>query len=86
MGRTKGSYQAEFPKGSEVRVASRSELETFQKEWKYHHKLLDEQLEYAGTIARVARISFYHGGDELYELEGVRGIWHECCLTAVTHS
>ena len=26
------------------------------------------------------RVGFYHGGDALYELEGVPGVWHEVCL------
>ena len=26
------------------------------------------------------RVGYYHGGDVLYELEGVPGVWHEVCL------
>lgn len=29
----------------------------------------------------MASVTFYHGGDELYELKGVPGLWHEACLT-----
>jgi hypothetical protein len=26
-------------------------------------------------------VGFYHGGDVLYVLEGIPGVWHESCLT-----
>ena len=80
MGRTKGPYNAEFPVGSIVRIADREFLEEFYKTWKYHHKLQPEQLDYHGRTARVEKASVYHGGDELYELEGIPGIWHGQCL------
>lgn len=86
MGRTTGPYDAEFSKGTLVRIATRPELESFQREWKLHNKLGDNQLDYAAKEARVASVGFFHGGDELYELEGVPGVWHEACLTAVTRS
>jgi len=82
MGKTKGPYNCEFPTGTTVRVASREFLETFQREWKYHHKLTSEQIGYHGQVAVVEHASVYHGGDELYELKGIPGIWHEQCLEA----
>jgi diadenosine tetraphosphatase ApaH/serine/threonine PP2A family protein phosphatase len=84
MRKAKGPYNAEFQEGSEVRIADRPALEEFQRTWRHHNKITDEQLDYAGALARVTFVGFYHGGDELYELEGVPGIWHERCLTAVT--
>jgi hypothetical protein len=30
----------------------------------------------------VTSVRYYHGGDVLYELEGIPGIWHEACLTS----
>lgn len=30
-------------------------------------------------------IGYYHGGDELYWLKGVPGVWHERCLKAAIH-
>jgi hypothetical protein len=42
-----------------------------------------EQLRFADKIAKVKSVGFYHGGDELYELKGVPGMWHEQCLRAV---
>jgi hypothetical protein len=42
-----------------------------------------EQLEYAGRTAQVKDVSFFHGGDEIYTLQGVPGVWHEECLTAI---
>jgi hypothetical protein len=80
MGKLKGPYNAEYPKGSRVRIASRPSLETFLGTWKYHNKLKPEQLEYAGRIAEVQSVGFYHGGDELYTLQGIPGVWHEQCL------
>jgi hypothetical protein len=73
-------YKAKFVAGSEVRVAARDVLEEFLREWKYHHPLAPEQLEFAGRIATVRSVGFYHGGDALYELIGVPGMWHEQCL------
>ena len=37
-------------------------------------------MEYAGATANVKDVSFYHGGDQLYVLENVPGIWNEPCL------
>jgi hypothetical protein len=82
MGKTKGPYKEEFPRGSTVQIADRAFLEEFLKTWKFHHELEPQQLVYANKIAKVKSIGFYHGGDELYELEGVPGIWHEQCLGA----
>jgi hypothetical protein len=82
MGKTKGPYNADFPVGSRVRIASREDLEEFSKTWKYHHPLMPEQLQYHDRVAKVDKASAYHGGDELYELENIPGIWHEQCLRA----
>jgi diadenosine tetraphosphatase ApaH/serine/threonine PP2A family protein phosphatase len=77
-------YKEEFPEGSRVRVTSRAVLDTFARDWKYHHQLQREQLEYAGATATVKEVSFYHGGDVLYKLENVPGIWHEACLESTS--
>jgi hypothetical protein len=74
-------YREEFRRGSLVRIPERRALERFRAEWKYHHPLSVEQLEYAGREAKVIAIGYYHGGDVLYTLEGVPGIWNEECLT-----
>jgi hypothetical protein len=83
VGKTKGLNKAEFEVGSEVRVADRAFLEDFLEAGQYHNELQPEQLEFAGTVAKVKTVEFFHGGDELYTLEGVPGIWHEVCLSAV---
>jgi len=83
MGKTRGPYKIEFPKGTRVRIASRPELELFQGEWHLHNPLQPEQLEFADRVCTVARTGIYHGGDELYSLDDIPGIWHECCLHAV---
>ena len=73
-------YREAFPVGTEVRVADREFLDDFVATWKYHHKLQSEQLAYADRVAKVEGVSFYHGGDPLYKLIGVPGLWHEQCL------
>jgi hypothetical protein len=75
-------YKAIFPEGSKVRIAATAVLEEFQKTWKYHHPLQPEQLQFAGVTAVVKSVGFYHGGDQLYVLEDVPGIWNEPCLEA----
>lgn len=71
---------AKFPVGSRVRVSDRTKLDEFARTWKLHHKLELEQLKYAGQVAKVANSYMYHGGDVLYELDEVPGLWHEQCL------
>ncbi len=73
-------YQEKFPKGTQIRVGDLATLERFRSEWRVHHPLAIEQLEYSGRDFTVSSVSFYHGGDVLYTLEGVPGIWHEACL------
>ena len=75
-------YQELYTLGSTVRIADRSALEGFRASWKYHHPLEIDQLEYGGQSATVKDVMFYHGGDVLYELLGIPGIWHEQCLKA----
>jgi hypothetical protein len=80
MGKSRGPYKAEYPEGSRVRIASRGTLEEFMRSWTHHNKLQPEQLDYADRIARVESVGFYHGGNELYKLQGIPGVWHEQCL------
>ncbi len=82
MGKTKGLNNAEFEVGSEVRIADRAFLESFLEAGQYHNELEPEQLEYAGRIAKVKNLTFFTGGDEIYSLEGIPGVWHEECLSA----
>jgi hypothetical protein len=76
-------YTPTFPVGSSVRVISRAALEGFARGRKHHHKLLPEQMEFAGATSTVKEVSFYHGGDQLYVLENLPGIWNEPCLELV---
>ena len=82
MGKTRGLNIAEFEAGAEVRIADRAFLEGFLEEGQYHNELEPEQLEFAGRTARVKTVEFFHGGDEIYTLEGIPGVWHEECLSA----
>jgi RNAse (barnase) inhibitor barstar len=83
MGNRNGPYESDFPVGTSVRIASRVALEAFMSEWKGHTPLQLEQLAYAEQVAMVSAVDYYHGGDELYELHAVPGLWHEACLSAV---
>jgi hypothetical protein len=65
-----------------VRIAERHALEHFRQTWNLHNPLLPEQLAFGGSRATVGSIGFYHGGDVLYVLDGIPGVWHEQCLTA----
>ncbi|MFL6468471.1 MAG: hypothetical protein ACJ72Z_10990, partial [Pyrinomonadaceae bacterium] len=76
-------YSEDFPIGTLVRITERPALEQFMKSWKYHHPLEPFQLEFAGIEAEVADVGFYHGGDVLYVLKDVPGIWHEQCLERI---
>ena len=83
MGRTKGPYVLEFPVGSLVIVKSREVLDEFERTWRYHNRLKSEQLDFAGVIGRVKEYGFYFGGDEIYQLDGIPGTWHEECLESI---
>ena len=83
MGAKKGPNVAEFPVGSSVRVKDKEFLLEFIKNWKYHNPLQPNQLRYSGRKAIVSNVGFYFGGDELYRLKGIPGIWHEICLEQV---
>lgn len=76
-------YKEAFPAGTEVRIADLAFLEDFMATWKYHHKLRQEQLAYANRKALVKGVAFYHGGDPVYTLEGILGLWLEQCLRPV---
>jgi hypothetical protein len=82
VGKTKGINKAEFEVGSEVRVADRAFLESVFEAGQYHNELEPEQLAYAGRVATVKAVDFVPGGDEIYTLEGIPGVWHEECLSA----
>ena len=84
MGKARGSYNPEFPIGTTVRIADRVALNDFMKDWKYHNPIQVDQLQFSGRLAKVEWVGFYHGGDELYHLQDIPGIWHEACLEATT--
>jgi hypothetical protein len=73
-------YKALFPIGSIVRVKNRADLERFAMEWRQHDPLTAEQIEFADATSSVKGLGYYHGGDPLYKLKGVPGVWHEECL------
>lgn len=63
-----------------VRILDAERLHAFRATWRFHHPLSEVQLAYGGRTASVEAVGFYHGGDVLYELCGIPGIWHEACL------
>ena len=67
VGKTKGPYKAEFPKGAKVKIADRGFLEDFRETWKYHHKLEPRSIGIRGQNCRCEVGWLCHGGDELYE-------------------
>ena len=46
-------YNPEFLDNTHVRIADREHLEEFKRNWRYHHPLTEEQLDYAGRTALV---------------------------------
>lgn len=75
-------YEPRYRVGTRVRVAELDDLARFQADWKHHNPLQPEQLEHAGVVATVTEVAYHHGGDPLYTLENVPGLWHEPCLRA----
>ena len=75
-------YKEDFPKGAKVQIKSRGFLDSFRDTWRYHTPLQPEQVEFADRVAEVESVGFYHGGDVLYQLRSVPGIWHEQCLSS----
>jgi hypothetical protein len=74
------NYVPLYEVGSNVEIADSRSLVEFAQTWRFHNPLREEQFAYAGKVVRVRSVGFYHGGDVLYELEGVPGVWHEVCL------
>jgi hypothetical protein len=71
---------AKFQEGTKVRITTRENLEEFLRTWKFHHKLDREQIEYAERSATVEKVFMYHGGDIIYQLENIPGLWHQHLL------
>jgi hypothetical protein len=76
-------YEARFEVGSTVRIVGAQALADFRRDWLYHNKLQDDQVGHAGEAATVINVGYYHGGDPLYWLYKVPGVWHEQCLEPV---
>jgi len=76
MKRSVYPYQEDFPAGTKVRIKSSAFLEEFGKQWELHHPVTPEHLRFGGSAAVVAAVGFYQGGEAVYRLEGIPGIWH----------
>src|SRR5438132_423055 len=57
--------------GTPGQIADRASLEEFRTTWRHHNPLSAEQLAYAGRSTTVKEVGFYHGGDVLYQLDGI---------------
>ena len=74
-----------YPVGTHVRIATEDDLREFMATWKFHHPLEEAQVDFAGHISTVSHVSYYHGGDVLYQLRDTAPYtWHESCLSPVT--
>jgi len=67
--------------GDTVRIADQKVLEQFFLTWKLHHPLVADQIPLGGQTATIKTSMMYHGGDILYELVEVPGIWHQQLLS-----
>jgi len=77
-----GPCKEQFPVGTKVQVKDEGYLRQFQERWKSHHPISLEQIETAGQVDIVTNVGFNHGGNVLYKLQRLPGIWHEECLEA----
>jgi len=75
-------YESMFDAGDIVRIEKRESLERFRSEWKFHHPLSESHMSYAERTTTVSKVGLFHGGDALYELDGMPGFWHEVNLQA----
>lgn len=73
------SYLAQFPLGTRVRAADREDSSAFNENGVSITRF-KPTTSHAGSHAVVSDVGFYHGGDVLYTLENVPGVWHERCL------
>jgi hypothetical protein len=75
------AYEELYKVGTKVRIVDRSKLDAFSRPtWRFHTPVAPEQLPYADAEAEVAKVGYYFGGDILYELKDLPGMWHEDCL------
>jgi len=77
------TYEPAFKVNDRVRIVNLIALESFRRTWKHHDPLQSEQLNHADEEATISRVGIYHGGDIIYQLAEVPGVWHEDCLSRV---
>jgi hypothetical protein len=75
------AYNALLAREADVRIADEGLLRQFMRpQYAYHHPVQVGMIEHAGEVAKIAEVAYYHGGDPLYTLYLVPGLWHEACL------
>jgi len=70
-------YHPIFKKGDKIKINDKDYLLNFQRTWKYHHNITDDQIKYAERLAAVKDVYIYHGGEVMYALKSIPGIWLE---------
>ena len=75
-------HRAAFSIGASVRIKERTELERFARDWTSTNSLTPHQFCDAGVAGVVDSVAFDDGGNPLYTLERIGGIWHEENLVA----
>jgi hypothetical protein len=63
---------------------SQTEIPTFSQLRRRRFLWHDRRLKTTKTETAYTKTFTPRGGDELYELDGVPGIWHESCLRVVS--
>ena len=64
-----------------VKIIELPKLLELRQSWRYHHPITEAHLPHAGQKAKVLSAAMYHGGDQLYSLEGIPHLlWQEFCL------
>jgi hypothetical protein len=74
MNKLPDPYVAQFPAGTSVKVAGLDALKVFRQEWKCHHLLVAEQLEYAGKVAFIESVGY--SSWRRSTLSSRRGAWN----------
>ena len=70
------AYHAAFLCGEKLKIKPISFLRQYLRpEWPSHNPLEPEHLEFAGQRVSVSAVSYYHGGQILYQLRGIPGYW-----------
>jgi hypothetical protein len=72
------AYHSVFLRGENVKIKPPEFLRQYlAPDWRWHNPLDSDNLKFAGGVFAVVDIGYFHGGEVMYELQGIRGFWHE---------